>query len=266
MSAVLPLCATGLVSDKKSYFRGVSSFPYIPCSHQCVHSCLLLLFCYFCCPKALGIVHVLTGPDHLSAIATLSVNVGNFRAFWYGVRWGVGHSIGLVSVGSIFIILENIAFDNGSSSTNNSDNNSSRVIEIPEKIENLAACFVGIFMLGLGSYNLYWAHRTRKEKKQKGHCHHHHCEHKHHHYGDDEEQKGQLSCDSLTEKTDSISNYGDRLSNSDDGIILSPKKDPMGIDNDDGANNKDIRDSDVSSKQYLSLCVGLFHGIAGPGG
>jgi len=43
---------------------------------------------------AMGILHVLTGPDHLSALATLSANVGQCRAFGLGVRWGLGHSAG----------------------------------------------------------------------------------------------------------------------------------------------------------------------------
>jgi hypothetical protein len=42
----------------------------------------------------MGFLHVLTGPDHLSALATLSANVGNGKAFSLGVRWGVGHSTG----------------------------------------------------------------------------------------------------------------------------------------------------------------------------
>ena len=42
---------------------------------------------------AMGIIHVLAGPDHLSALATLSVG-SSWRAILLGVRWGVGHSLG----------------------------------------------------------------------------------------------------------------------------------------------------------------------------
>lgn len=34
----------------------------------------------------LGIVHVLTGPDHLSALAAMATG-GSFKAFALGVRW-----------------------------------------------------------------------------------------------------------------------------------------------------------------------------------
>lgn len=84
-------------------------------------------------------MHVLTGPDHLSALATLSANVGNCQAFWFGVRWGIGHSIGLIVVGTFFILM--------------SRGNDDGYINIPEKVESLAESFVGIFMLALGIYS-----------------------------------------------------------------------------------------------------------------
>jgi hypothetical protein len=41
----------------------------------------------------MGVIHVLAGPDHLSALATLSVG-SSWRAALLGVRWGIGHSTG----------------------------------------------------------------------------------------------------------------------------------------------------------------------------
>lgn len=49
----------------------------------------------------MGFVHVLSGPDHLSALATLSVG-STWRAFFLGVRWGLGHSTGLVLMALVF--------------------------------------------------------------------------------------------------------------------------------------------------------------------
>ncbi|KAJ8516854.1 hypothetical protein ON010_g18396 [Phytophthora cinnamomi] len=49
----------------------------------------------------LGIVHVLTGPDHLSALAAMATG-GSFKAFALGVRWGCGHSLGLLIMAGIF--------------------------------------------------------------------------------------------------------------------------------------------------------------------
>ncbi|KAH8053172.1 hypothetical protein JL722_9839 [Aureococcus anophagefferens] len=44
----------------------------------------------------MGVAHVLS-PDHLSALATLSAN-GGAGAFRLGVRWGVGHSTGMLGM------------------------------------------------------------------------------------------------------------------------------------------------------------------------
>ena len=39
----------------------------------------------------LGIMHVLTGPDHMSAIAQISCGK-RWKGFWLGAKWGAGHS------------------------------------------------------------------------------------------------------------------------------------------------------------------------------
>ncbi|KAH7487620.1 hypothetical protein KRP22_013697 [Phytophthora ramorum] len=49
----------------------------------------------------LGVVHVLTGPDHLSALAAMTTG-SSWRAFALGIRWGCGHSIGLIVMALIF--------------------------------------------------------------------------------------------------------------------------------------------------------------------
>lgn len=54
---------------------------------------------------SMGVLHVLAGPDHLSALATLASG-NSFRAVYLGVRWGLGHSTGLIAVAIIFILLK----------------------------------------------------------------------------------------------------------------------------------------------------------------
>ena len=46
----------------------------------------------------MGAIHVITGADHLSAVASLACGNTRTRAFWLGVRWGAGHSVGLLCV------------------------------------------------------------------------------------------------------------------------------------------------------------------------
>ena len=109
----------------------------------------------------MGIVHVLAGPDHLSALATLSANIGNFQAFWYGVRWGLGHSIGLLLVGSVLVIID--------FSTDDMDNdNDDEVIPISQYFESFCESIVGVFMILLGLHGLRSAHLKHRVGRDQG--------------------------------------------------------------------------------------------------
>lgn len=166
--------------------------------------------------------------------------MGNFRAFWFGIRWGIGHSIGLVLVGSTFIVLENLSFDK------NSVDSSGRSIEVPQRVQNLAECFVGIFMLCLGVHILYGTFQRRSGKNKLDHIHCH-CQHE----VTDEEQARESSSESLLlENKESISDYGK----------------PSTGDSEPLENDEESDGNTEGSKKFLSLCIGIFHGIAGPGG
>jgi len=236
--------------------------------------------------------------EHRSAIATLSVNVGNCRAFYYGVRWGVGHSIGLVLVGSFFIVLENISYshrqeggaddpweddDRTDDADINGNDDGSRSIEVPERIESIAECFVGVFMLALGLYNLFRAHRKEREMTPPDHHHGHGLFHHHQNHGD------RNSLDPLTtskgvsshiysdgvwnESSTSASSSrapnnplaeADTEANFEDvegDVLQAPESlPPMEIDDPRACNETGL------SRSFLSLCIGIVHGVAGPGG
>ena len=51
-----------------------------------------------------GFVHVLSGPDHLAAIAPYAVT-GKTQAWRTGVRWGLGHGAGVLIVGVAALVL-----------------------------------------------------------------------------------------------------------------------------------------------------------------
>mmetsp|Transcript_11905 Transcript_11905/g.17769 ORF Transcript_11905/g.17769 Transcript_11905/m.17769 type:complete len:392 (-) Transcript_11905:78-1253(-) len=94
----------------------------------------------------MGFIHVLAGPDHLSALATLSgTNVrsdNNYvHSFLLGIKWGLGHAFGLIIVGAILIAID-IPVNNGS-------------------VSNTLEAFVGVFMLVLGAYGMHKAFRHR---------------------------------------------------------------------------------------------------------
>jgi hypothetical protein len=52
---------------------------------------------------AAGVVHVLSGPDHLAAIAPYAVT-DKSRSWTTGVRWGLGHSTGVLGVGLLVLL------------------------------------------------------------------------------------------------------------------------------------------------------------------
>ncbi|KAK3262615.1 hypothetical protein CYMTET_28540 [Cymbomonas tetramitiformis] len=79
----------------------------------------------------LGAAHVLTGPDHLSALAMLSVG-SSWRSFSLGARWGLGHSLGLLVVAIVFFA-------------------SSMTLDI-DKIAYYADLLVGVVMTGMGLF------------------------------------------------------------------------------------------------------------------
>lgn len=115
------------------------------------HSTLFLL------DQTLGFVHVLTGPDHLSALATLSAVSDWKSSFFLGVRWGIGHSTGLLLVGGIFIIKDYVTSREGA------DDGDQKAIDIPESVGHFFESLVGIFMISLGFYGFQNAMLKRRE-------------------------------------------------------------------------------------------------------
>ena len=110
---------------------------------------------FFLRHQLLGIVHVLTGPDHLSALATLSANASaKCYAFFLGVRWGVGHSTGLLLVGIVLIVNDYVR------NKNNPDKSQNTVL-VPDKLTHAFEYLVGVFMICLGIYGLRRAFQKR---------------------------------------------------------------------------------------------------------
>ncbi|KAG7383227.1 hypothetical protein PHYPSEUDO_003907 [Phytophthora pseudosyringae] len=54
---------------------------------------------------SLGIVHVLSGPDHLGALVALSNGTTWRQAFWLGAHWGCGHSLGILAVALVCVFV-----------------------------------------------------------------------------------------------------------------------------------------------------------------
>ena len=97
-------------------------------------------------------MHVLTGPDHLSALATLSANVPNTQhAAWLGIRWGIGHSTGLLLVAILLLAFNNHPVDDEDT------------IEVPRYLSLFFETLVGFFLIFLGTYGIHRARVKRFE-------------------------------------------------------------------------------------------------------
>lgn len=87
-----------------------------------------------------GTLHVWSGPDHLSAIAPLAVQLRR-RPWVVGVRWGIGHSAGVAIVGVIALLLRGV---------------------LPvERLSSFGERLVGVMLIGIGLWGLQKAFRTR---------------------------------------------------------------------------------------------------------
>ena len=93
-----------------------------------------------------GFVHVLSGPDHLSAITPLSVDNPEHSAA-SGLRWGLGHTFGLCTLGLLALLLRE-AFP-------------------VQWLTGTSEKAVGIVLIGIGLWSI------KKALAKKIHIHHH---------------------------------------------------------------------------------------------
>ncbi|KAG6619381.1 uncharacterized protein IUM83_13532 [Phytophthora cinnamomi] len=94
----------------------------------------------------LGVVHVLTGPDHLSALIVLSAG-SSWRSCQLGMRWGCGHSTGLIVVTVIFLA-------------------ANQHLNV-DSFGSYCDFIVGVLMMLLGLWSLRHYLRVRKAAKEK---------------------------------------------------------------------------------------------------
>jgi len=52
-----------------------------------------------------GLAHVLSGPDHLAAVTPFSINFRK-KAWIIGFSWGLGHTLGALLIGVVFVLFK----------------------------------------------------------------------------------------------------------------------------------------------------------------
>jgi len=96
---------------------------------------------------ATGLIHVLSGPDHLAAIAPLAVDED--RPHWRaGFQWGLGHTTGVLIIGALLLGFREL---------------------LPiEAISAYSERIVGIALVGVG---LWGAHKATRRAHAHAHGH-----------------------------------------------------------------------------------------------
>lgn len=95
-----------------------------------------------------GTVHVLSGPDHLAAVGPLAAR-GRGRGWLAGVRWGLGHALGVAVVGAFALLLRDV---------------------LPlDALSAFGERMVGVVLIGIG----LWGLRSALERRVHLHEHEH---------------------------------------------------------------------------------------------
>jgi hypothetical protein len=211
-------------------------------------------------------VHVMTGPDHLSALATLSANSSALHALCLGVRWGIGHSTGLLVVGIIFIAA--------------TVNNQASHVNVPQSLSTGFESLVGVFMLILGAYGFRRAWLIRPNAKGEKLVD-----------AADMDDDAVLSESLPLQELEGTTNYGNAPENQRDveskgedatdvnaeanipvNMETDETDDPItnseeeAVDEETAPTNCCDRLSRRISTNTMALLAGVIHGLAGPGG
>lgn len=88
-----------------------------------------------------SMVHVVTGPDHLAAVTPLAIETRR-RAWRVGMFWGVGHTVGVLLIGLLFLLFREV---------------------IPvEAISSHSEQLVGLMLIGIGVWALWKVFRQNQ--------------------------------------------------------------------------------------------------------
>ena len=101
-----------------------------------------------------GLVHVLSGPDHLAAVAPLAI-ADRHRGWFAGCTWGIGHTAGVVSVAALAVLLRD-------------------VLPPIDVISSWSERLVGAALIAVGIWALRAALRIRTSPHVHGHVAHAH--------------------------------------------------------------------------------------------
>ncbi len=54
-----------------------------------------------------SVMHVVSGPDHLAAVTPLAID-NKLKAWFIGLGWGIGHTLGMLLIGVVFLLFKHL--------------------------------------------------------------------------------------------------------------------------------------------------------------
>jgi hydrogenase/urease accessory protein HupE len=96
---------------------------------------------------AAGLIHVLSGPDHLAAVAPFAID-GRVRGWRAGLQWAFGHCVGVLIIGLLALFLRDL---------------------LPlDSISSSAERFVGVVLIGVGVWGICKSLTGKGARPQSG--------------------------------------------------------------------------------------------------
>lgn len=113
-------------------------------------------------------IHVISGPDHLAAVTPLVIE-SKKRAWKIGLSWGLGHIVGMLLIGILFLLFKDF---------------------FPlEKVSQYSEQLVGIVLIAIGVSSFYQIFNDKRKHKyphihseEKPYIHVHHQSNETHHH------------------------------------------------------------------------------------
>ena len=98
-----------------------------------------------------SVAHVVTGPDHLAAVTPLAID-SRRKSWMIGFSWGLGHTVGMLLIGLLFIVFKEILPVNA--------------------ISRHSDTVIGLLLIGIGSWAIFRTYR-RHAHGNRPHTHFH---------------------------------------------------------------------------------------------
>jgi len=180
-----------------------------------------------------SVAHVATGPDHLAAVTPLAID-SRKKSWAVGFAWGVGHTIGMLLIGMLFILFKEY---------------------LPiDAISKHSETVIGILLIGIGSWALVRIY-IRHKHGNRPHAHFHTTPYLYAHI--------HPHSHSLKPAFDQIRNESPVHAHHNLHVYNREHNHTHEKHHDHGHDHTHIHTRDLKQNVFTALGIGMVHGFAG---